>query len=274
MSTINQAISKAALQNTDLTEIVFEERNKAFGAYELRKNYNKRIGLSLVIGISSILFFVFLPRIIAALTPAPVEIVENVIDYDATVLEAPPEDPNEPPPPPPPTNVEAPPPMQKSTEFVAPEVTNEKVEEVPTQEDLQVSNPGTETRDGEFDGIPEGVESGTGNSAGIVQEEIFTYVEEMPSFPGGEAKLRKFLADNLRYPEQAKRFGVSGRVVVEFIVGKDGKVKDQKIVRGLGYGLDDEALRVAKLMPDWTPGKVGGKAVIVKYQLPILFTLQ
>lgn len=270
---MNQTINKAALQTNDFTEIVFEERNKAFGAYELRKNYNKRIGLSLAIGVSLILFFVFLPRIIAALTPAPVEIVENVINYDSAILEAPPEDPNEPPPPPP-AETQAPPPMQASTEFVAPEVTNEVVEEVPTQEDFEVSNPGTETREGEFDGVPEGVETGTGTTAGIVQEEIFTYVEEMPSFPGGEAKLRKFLADNLRYPDQAKRFGVSGRVVVEFIVGKDGKVKDQRIVKGLGYGLDDEALRVAKLMPDWTPGKVGGKAVIVKYQLPILFTLQ
>ncbi len=272
MSTVNNTLGKAALQSNDFTEIVFEGKNKAFGAYELRKNYNKRIGLSLLIGVSIILFLVFLPQIIEALTPAEEVMTETIIDYDATVLETPPEDPNEPPPPPP-AETQAPPPMQASTEFVAPEATNEQVDEVPTQEDLAVSNPGTENQEGAFDGVPEGVDHGTGNTAGIVQEEIFTYVEEMPSFPGGDAKLRKFLADNLKYPEQAKRFGVSGRVVVEFIVGKDGKIKEQRIVKGLGYGLDDEALRVTKLMPDWTPGKVGGKSVMVKFQLPILFTL-
>lgn len=273
MSTVNNTLNNTAGQSNDLTEIVFEGKNKAFGAYELRKNYNKRISLSLLIGVSTILLIVFLPAIINALTPEQEEYTETIINYETTVLEAPPEDPNEPPPPPPPTQTEAPPPMQASTEFIAPEVTNERVEEVPTTEDLAVSNPGSTTQEGSFDGVPEGLETGTGNAAGVVQEEIFTYVEEMPAFPGGEAKLRDFLSKNLKYPEQAKRFGMSGRVVVEFIVGKDGKIKDQRIVRGLGYGLDDEALRVTKLMPDWTPGKVGGKAVIVKFQLPILFTL-
>jgi TonB family protein len=102
---------------------------------------------------------------------------------------------------------------------------------------------------------------------------IFQVVEEMPEFPGGENAMRKFIADNVKYPESAKKEGISGKVYVSFVISKDGEVKDAKVVRGVNSALDEEALRVINSMPDWTPGKQRGKKVDVQFTLPINFAL-
>jgi TonB family protein len=102
---------------------------------------------------------------------------------------------------------------------------------------------------------------------------VFQVVEDMPEFPGGENARRKFIADNVEYPESAKKEGVAGKVFVSFVVSKDGEVKDSKVVRGVNSALDEEALRVIKSMPDWTPGKQRGKKVDVQFTLPINFAL-
>jgi periplasmic protein TonB len=105
-------------------------------------------------------------------------------------------------------------------------------------------------------------------------EEIFAIVEDMPSFPGGEAALFKWLGNEVRYPPIAKEAGISGVVYVTFVVGSDGKIKDAKIARGVSKALDEEAVRVIEKMPNWSPGKQRGKAVPVQYNLPIRFTLK
>jgi periplasmic protein TonB len=108
----------------------------------------------------------------------------------------------------------------------------------------------------------------------IEVEEIFAIVEDMPSFPGGEAALFKWLGNEVKYPAIAKEAGISGVVYVTFVVGSDGKIKDAKVVRGVNKALDEEALRVIQKMPSWSPGKQRGKAVPVQYNLPIRFTLK
>lgn len=108
----------------------------------------------------------------------------------------------------------------------------------------------------------------------VVEEQIFTIVEEMPEFPGGESELFKYLGKSIKYPQMAQDAGISGVVYVTFEVGKDGKVKDVKVLRGIGGGCDEEAIRVVKAMPTWKPGKQRGKAVRVQYNLPIRFTLR
>ncbi len=108
----------------------------------------------------------------------------------------------------------------------------------------------------------------------VEEEQIFTIVEEMPSFPGGEAELFKYLGKNIKYPEMANSAGISGVVYVTFVVDKDGKIKDVKVLRGIGGGCDEEAVRVVKNMPAWKPGKQRGKSVTVQYNLPIRFTLR
>ncbi len=109
----------------------------------------------------------------------------------------------------------------------------------------------------------------------VVEEEIFTIVESMPEFPGGgQEALFKYLQKEMKYPQVAKENGIQGTVFVNFVVGKDGKIRDVKILRGVNKMLDDEAIRVVKAMPTWNPGKQRGKSVSVSYNLPIKFTLR
>jgi TonB family protein len=106
------------------------------------------------------------------------------------------------------------------------------------------------------------------------EQAIFQVVEEMPSFPGGMNECMKFLAKNMKYPVAAQQAKVEGRVIVQFVVDKDGTITDTKVVRGVSPEIDAEALRVVGMMPKWNPGKQRGKAVAVKYTLPMMFRLQ
>ena len=108
----------------------------------------------------------------------------------------------------------------------------------------------------------------------IVEAEIFTVVESMPEFPGGTGELYKYLGQSIKYPPLAKESGIQGRVFVNFVVEPNGSISNVKILRGIGGGCDEEAMRVVKAMPSWKPGKQRGKAVRVSYNLPIKFTLQ
>lgn len=108
----------------------------------------------------------------------------------------------------------------------------------------------------------------------VVEEEIFQVVEEMPSFPGGMGELMKFLGNNIKYPAVAQENGIQGRVIIQFVIEKDGSVANPVVVKGVDPALDKEALRVVKSMPKWTPGKQRGKAVRVKYTVPVTFRLQ
>ena len=106
-----------------------------------------------------------------------------------------------------------------------------------------------------------------------VKVDYFPFAE-MPAFKGGDKKLFSFLANNVRYPVEAQKLGIEGRVLVQFVVGKDGKVTDAKIVKNANYYLDIEALRVVNAMPNWIPGKLEGKSVRVKHTLPVNFRLR
>ena len=105
-------------------------------------------------------------------------------------------------------------------------------------------------------------------------EPVFMVVEEMPEFPGGNAELMKFLAKNIKYPAEAKQNGEQGRVIVSFVVGKDGKLRDVEVKKGISPALDAEAVRVIKAMPTWKPGRQRGMAVDCKYNIPISFSLE
>ena len=159
---------------------------------------------------------------------------------------------NTPPPPPPP-----PPAAPEVIEIVEDDVEVEEIEMIDTEADA-------ETIVEEFEVVEE-----------VVEEEIFTIVESMPEFPGGgQEALFKYLQKEMKYPQIAKENGIQGTVFVNFVVGKDGKIRDAKILRGVNKMLDEEAIRVVKAMPSWKPGKQRGKAVSVSYNLPIKFTLR
>lgn len=108
----------------------------------------------------------------------------------------------------------------------------------------------------------------------IVDQTIYQTVEEMPSFPGGEQKLTEYVAKNLKYPQIARETEIQGRVFVGFIIEHDGSVSNVKLLKGIGGGCDEEAMRVIKSLPKWNPGKQNGKTVRVSYQIPVFFKLQ
>jgi protein TonB len=103
---------------------------------------------------------------------------------------------------------------------------------------------------------------------------VFTIVEEMPTFPGGEEKMLEYIQRNTKYPAVARENNITGRVYVSFVVDKDGKINNVKVLRGIGGGCDEEAIRVVKSMPDWKAGKQNGRAVQVQFNLPVNFTLK
>ena len=108
----------------------------------------------------------------------------------------------------------------------------------------------------------------------VVEQEVFTIVEEMPGYPGGDAKMYEYLGKNIKYPQIARESSIQGRVFVNFVVEPDGSVTNVEVLRGIGGGCDEEAMRVVKSMPKWKPGKQRGKVVRVSYTLPVVFKLQ
>ena len=108
----------------------------------------------------------------------------------------------------------------------------------------------------------------------VEEQQIFQVVEEMPEFPGGMAECMKWLGKNIKYPTISQENGVQGRVIIQFVVNRDGSIVDATVARGVDPYLDKEALRVVGLMPKWKPGKQRGKEVRVKYTLPVMFRLQ
>ncbi|MDD3527165.1 MAG: energy transducer TonB [Bacteroidales bacterium] len=108
----------------------------------------------------------------------------------------------------------------------------------------------------------------------VAEMEIFQVVETMPSYPGGDAARMKYLQDNITYPQMARESGIQGIVYATFVVEPDGSVSDVRIMRGIGGGCDEEAIRVIKGMPKWNPGMQRGKPVRVQFTMPIKFTLQ
>lgn len=106
------------------------------------------------------------------------------------------------------------------------------------------------------------------------EAQIFTVVESMPQFPGGDAALLTYLGENIKYPRMALESGIQGKVFVTFVVEKDGHISDVRVLRGIGGGCDEEAIRVVQSMPQWTPGRQRNMAVRVQFNLPVRFILR
>jgi len=152
----------------------------------------------------------------------------------------------------------------------------------PTVTELEHAKPGQETRDGieGFDEVTlpaEPVASGKGKDIGLEplkEEKVLDYAEQKPEFFGGNEAMTSFLQKNLKYPSNASRAGIQGKVFVQFTVGSDGKIENVKAIKGIGFGCDEEAERVIKLMPAWKPGKQSGIPVKVRFTMPIVFQME
>ncbi|GAB1349215.1 energy transducer TonB [Ignavibacteriales bacterium] len=280
------------MSKIDLTDIVFALKNKEYGAYVFRKLYGKFVTIALII---TALFFstaISMPMIINAIEKGTASDQKSVtMDVKAqlqnmkkqkekekreTVFK----------------EQEKKAPERASVKFTPPVIKPDdqvKEEAPPTVEELKDKNVGTVTRQGvdgngdirgdadvEFtDGLddkkPDVVKEDVKKDT---KEEVFTFAEEMPSFPGGDGALYAFLGQNIAYPEIAKRAGVEGQVIVTFTVSKTGQISSPRVARGIGGGCDEEALRVVMMMPRWNPGKQNGQPVNVMVTVPIRFQLQ
>jgi protein TonB len=260
-----------------LNDIVFENRNKSYGAYDLRKGYGQTVQRAVVMGVAFFLMLVMFPQLYAKLTP------EHKPDDIVYVVEANPVDIKMEELPVPPAKEELAP-LQKTVKDLTPEVLPDdkvEIEELPpVVEDLQNAQPSTATVDGveNIDVIVPPVESAPApkaEAAGVEKrkEETFTFVEQSPQYAGGNEAMAAFLRKNLKYPRPASQAGIQGKVFVQFTVGSDGKIENAAAVKGIGFGCDEEAVRVVKMMKDWMPGKQAGVPVRVRFTLPIAFQL-
>lgn len=278
-------MSKIDLINDSWVDLVFESKNKSYGAYQLRKNTGKRNVKSMLIVFGTIAAILIaswakvaienaMPKKVAIETdvelsklaqkkePAKVERKEPVkVEMEQKVVEK----------------------VKSSVKFTAPEIKNDDEvkpeDELKSQDELSKTN----TAIGSFD------VKGNDEAAGEVlkakeviadekpkeeETKVFDVVEQMPQFPGGNAALFEYLSKHIKYPVIAEENGIQGRVIVTFVVERDGSITDVKVVKSVDPSLDKEAQRVVKSMPRWIPGKQNGSAVRVKYTVPVTFRLQ
>jgi periplasmic protein TonB len=247
-------------KNYSWDDIVFEYKNKDYGAFFLRKTYNKSLFTASVIGAIILILIVVPVYIVYNKYKNPdVFIVDNSITVDLMNIKH--------------QKKESPPPSQLppineyqqkaiTTTQVVDNVTNKAITPAFTQvydstlnnqvKDVAFSDTGKVNSDGSFD--------------------YFT-IEEKPEFPGGEAALLRYISSHVKYPEIAMKNEITGKVFILFIINQEGKVTDVELLKGADPSLDEEALRVVSGMPIWKPGKQRGKPVRVSYKIPINFKL-
>lgn len=279
------------LSSKEWRDIVFEGKNQQFGAYELRKGSDARHNKAMIVVVIIIAIAFILPLLVNTVLPKPEEKPEDLTEQALVNLDNSTDDQDK---------EEEDEPEQERYEEQQPEALPEeilntvKVTEITIVEDDKVSADDevkssdelkeTTTAFGQTD-----FDKGT-DDRNVVREhkdeiiveekkpveenKVFTAVEQMPQFPGGDGELLKYIQQHLKYPPVAAENNIQGRVIVQFVVTKTGKVGEVKIARGKDPDLDKEAMRVVKTLPDFIPGKMNGQAVAVWYTLPITFKLQ
>ena len=277
-------MSKIDLISNEWTDLVFEGRNQAYGAYKLRKGTAKRnVWALLIVGLAAALLYlglqlqkmaeankkventqaVELAKLNTEKKEAKVEKKEIIKQEPEKVVEQ----------------------VKSSVKFTAPII--KKDSEVKEEDEIKLDEvqksdkavgaftvEGNDEVGGAVLKAKEDIAAPEPPKHVVEETKIFTVVEQMPMYPGGDGALMGYLRDNIHYPTVAAENGVQGRVVVGFVVERDGSITDVKILRGVDPSLDREAMRVVKNMPKWTPGKQNGSAVRVKYQVPVSFRLQ
>ena len=275
-------MDNAQLANASLDDIVFEGRNKAYGAYIIRRVYGKHVTRAVLISIALFALMIAFPLVARMMKKEEVVVEDKMLKVNE-LMEAPPLDKVAPPPPPPPPPEAPPPPPPKLTtiKFTPPVVKKDeevKKEEIPDQEELKEKTVATVTVKGNTDNPADlaGLEPGEGTKAveEVVTNKPYTYVEQMPVFPGGQEALLQYIAKNIKYPAMALRNQVEGRVFIKFVVGPDGAVTNVEVQKGIGAGCDEESMRVIKNLPRFTPGKQNGRAVSVYYTVPVTFAIK
>ncbi len=261
-------ITKLDLCKSEWLELVFDDRNKLYGAYDLRKHYAQNLFKAL--GFTTVGFVGLLFGFSLFLTHQPEIIADHSVPVliDPGIPKAKPAIPPKPP--------KADPPKVNSIKYpplVA--ARDDSAKNPPNTDEIKDAVIAQTTVHGTTTDAP--VEPPTGPSVKDPTENNdlvpLTVVEIMPQFPGGESTWAKFLQKNLHYPAQAADAHIQGKVYVSFVVEKDGHLSNINVLRSPGYGLEDEAVRVLKLVPPWKPGIQNGRPVRVSYSMPFSFQL-
>ena len=280
----HDAIKSYIMQNNidyaalSMNDIIFLNRNRDYGAYELRESYDRRIkqamlGAILFISIGCSYQVLYSSRHPVA-QPKKEEITTAV-----TQVEVPKETVQAPKPAEPPKPQGTPDPATVTNATLVPTNTADATDTVPDNTQLAETAISDHTSSGTTTGPAIGIETGTPDitthtTAAPPATEIKDWVETMPEYPGGEQAMMRFLGDNIDYPYIDKELGTQGRVTVGFVIDEKGKVSDIKIVRGLTKTLNEESIRVVSLLKTFKPGVQGGHAVKVRYTLPINYQLK
>ncbi len=275
------------LSSKEWRDIVFEGKNKEYGAYEMRRKSDGRHNKAMIIVVIAVVVIFFALRLVnMALERAAANIVDDasqeLVQVDMGEQEEP-EDEDET------IQIEEQKPealpeeilnTMKVTELQIANDEDVKAEdEIKSQDELQESQTAFGSTD--FDKGTDDLNVVREHKDEIIvekkepeKEKVFVAVEQMPQFPGGDAELMKYLSKNIKYPTMAMENNIQGRVVVQFVVTKTGAIGEVKVIRSVDRDLDREAIRVCKSLPNFIPGKMNGQAVNVWYTLPVNFKLQ
>ncbi len=275
------------LSSKEWRDIVFEGKNKEYGAYEMRRKSDGRHNKAMIIVVIAVVVIFFALRLVnMALERAAANIVDDasqeLVQVDMGEQEEP-EDKDET------IQIEEQKPealpeeilnTMKVTELQIANDEDVKAEdEIKSQDELQDSQTAFGSTD--FDKGTDDLNVVREHKDEIIvekkepeKEKVFVAVEQMPQFPGGDAELMKYLSKNIKYPTMAMENNIQGRVVVQFVVTKTGAIGEVKVIRSVDRDLDREAIRVCKSLPNFIPGKMNGQAVNVWYTLPVNFKLQ
>jgi protein TonB len=247
-------------------EIIFENRNRMYGAYDLRKRYKSAALISLFSGIALstlpffLMFFLAPEPVKAKIQPGTIVVIQadDLVDPGKIIQPEPPK----------------PAPAPESYTYILPKVVDDSMDVT----SLMINDFISESV------VNKAVTDNTGNIDSIAfaspvtevpeETEPFTFVEEQPEFPGGEKALLKFIADNTKYPPVALENSIQGKVFVKFAVWSDGSVRRLEVTRKVDQALDAEALRVVSILPRWKPGRQNGKAVPVWFSVPVTFEIR
>jgi protein TonB len=269
--------SKINIYSQEWCNIVFDNKNKSYGAYELRDNSGKRHLRALLIASVCFILAICSPFILKQIMPAKkvANVEVNTMSNIKVDKKEEKKNDNE--------EVKIPEePLKNTIQYVPPVIKPD--EEVPddqvikTQDELNQTTAAISIKDQK--GVDVGgidvadLDKGTDQIVNDDDAPPVTFVENMPDFPGGEAARQKFLGENVKYPSIARESNIEGTIYVQFVVERNGKITNIQLKHGIGGGCDEEALRVVRKMPNWNPGRQNGQTTRVQFIMPIKFTLQ
>ena len=267
-------MAKIDLTSLEWRELVFQGKNKEYGAYKLRGDSDKRHNRAMLVVLVATFLAILVPKLIELAKPKETietigvttlsKLEKAVVKNDIKKPEA----------------VEPPPALKTSVKFTAPVI--KKDEEVTDNEQIKSQKELTDAKGVISIADVKGNDELNGKDIADIKQNVtqvddekpYTIIEQMPQYPGGEEALLEFIGNNLKYPVIAQENGIQGRVVIRFVVSKTGTISNVEVLRSLDPACDREAVRVVKLLKQWIPGKQNGVNVPVYYTLPITYRLK